>query len=620
MSALLTLFVSGFLTDAWAAKGRVVPDAVEDALAYATTDRDRAIALLEQALADAPPKERVAIEVALVEQLRLAGHADAGPRAAELAGRAEGVDRDSARLTAALVTVTNGDAGAMDVLRTADEKSALPSQNADRFLLLALDAARAGDAKATGAASKKALSYAKDDPTVRARVEQTLGRLARGESTAPEPTETGADALAQAEAAYEAGDRDQAATLAKRAAASAEGVEKARAEGLLRVLAAPPEDPRKIVVLVPMTGKYEAVGKQVREALTFGYGPGVATLEFVDSGATPETAVAALEKAVLEGGAIAVVGPMLSDETEPVVAKAEELHVPLLSLSQSYEDTTGHRWALQPMVTRGDQIEALLQYASKERGMDSFAVFAPDNDFGTRAAQRFEAEVAERGLTVSTRATYAAESNNLSEYARKLGTRAGNLAQLRAEAVANGGNPNTVVVPPKIDFDAIFIPEAAARTPLVCAALAYEEFPLGDFVPRQGGTKIPLLGLSSWNNSQLVTQGNEYTRGSLFPDVFNAGVVGETPFVTEFRSATGHAPIALEAAVVDVGKLLAATVKQSPASRGAFRTAALAARVADPVTGATHLDPETLHANRKMWILTITRNGIDDVGSVTLGE
>ncbi len=614
----LTLFA---LSPAEAAKGIEVPDVVEDALAYATTDRDRALALLEQALADASGPERDVIELYLVEQLRLADHSDATNRARALAERTTGSTRDAARLTAALPAAAAGDVAAMTVVRDADEKSSLSSQNADRYLLLAVEAARAGDAKNAGGFSKKALSYAKDDPSVKTRVEETLQRMARGDTEPPPAAETGSEVLAKAEAAYAAGDREKATALAKRAVGSTEGADKLRAEGLLAVLEAPAEDPRKIVVLLPMTGKYESVGKQVREALGFGFGSAPATLEYVDSGASAETAVAALDKAVLEGGAIAVVGPLLSDETDAVVARAEQLHVPLLSLSQSYEDTAGHHWALQPMYSRGDQIDALLDYVTKERGMDAFAMFSPDNDFGTRAAELFTAEVAERGATLTSSATYAAESNNLSEFARKLGTRLGNLAQLRAEAVKNGGNPNTVVVPPKIDFDALFIPESAARTPLVCAALAYEEFPLGDFVPRAGGVKVPLLGLASWNNGMLVTQGNEYTRGSLFPDVFSAAVAGEAdPFVAEFRKATGHAPIALEAAVVDVGKLLAASVRTSPATRPAFREAVLAAKVPDAITGATHVDPETLRANRKMLILTITRNGIDDVGSVMLGD
>lgn len=610
-----------FLSPASAAKGREVPDVVEDALAFATTDRDRAVNLLEQALAEASGAERDVIELYLVEQLRLANAADAGVRAEALAGRATGADRDAARLGAALVAVTDGDTAGMATLREIDEKAALPTQNADRYLFLATDAARSGDAKGAGAFSKKALAYAKDDPATKARVEEALGRLARGEAPPePEPAKED-DLLAKAEEAWAQGDRAKALSLAERAATVAQGDDKVRADGLVTALRGAVEDPRTIVVLVPMSGKYEAVGKQVRDALGFGFGNGNATLRFVDSGASPETAVAALDKAVLEDGAIAVVGPMLSDETEAVLARAEALHVPLLSLSQSYEDTTGHHWALQAMYSRGDQVTALLDWVTKEKGMDAFAVFHPDNDFGTRAADLFTAAATAHGATVTTSASYSAEANNLGEFARKLGTREGNIAQLRAEAAKNGGNPNTVVVPPRIDFDALFIPEAAARTPLVCAALAYEEFPMGDFVPRAGGVKVPLLGLASWNNGQLVTQGNEYTRGSFFPDVFNAGVAGESsPFVTAFRAAAGHSPIALEAAVVDVGKLLAATVAQGPTTRPAFRDAALHATVPDAITGATHIDPTTLRANRTMLILTITRNGIDDVGTVAIGR
>ena len=48
-------------------------------------------------------------------------------------------------------------------------------------------------------------------------------------------------------------------------------------------------------------------------------------------------------------------------------------------VTQAYEDTTGHHWALQAMYTRADQVEALLDYVFEQLQMDSFAIFAPDN-------------------------------------------------------------------------------------------------------------------------------------------------------------------------------------------------------------------------------------------------
>ncbi len=605
------------LATAEAGKKRITPDVVEDALAYATTDRDRAIQLLEQSLTE---RSEPVVELHLAEQLRLAGDADAArEHFVGLQVNATAVDRAAADLGLALLDASDGDAERVwSVLERVSEKEALATQNADRFLWLAVRAAREGDSKEVASASKKALTWAKEDPEVLERVRQSLSALADGRDPEVDGQRpSGDDPLASAEALYLAGDLDKALAQARKAV-EAGGEDLPLAQGLVRNLEGAAPDPRKIVVLLPLSGKYESVGAQVRDAFAFGYGTAPVDLVVVDSGSTPETAVQALEKAVLEDGALAVVGPLLTDETDAVVAAAEALHVPLLSLSQV--EAPGERsWTFQAMYTRGDQVDALLDYVTKERGMDSFAVFSPENSFGQLAVELFTAGVAERGGKVTTSATYSPEETSLIPYAKKLGTRTGNLAELRRTATEAGLNPNSVVLPPVLDFDAIFLPESANRTPVATAALAVEEFPMGDYVP-QGPTKtIPLLGLSTWNTTSLVTQGNEYTRNSLFPDVFSSAVVeANDPFVAAYKGKTGRTPTALEAAMVDAGKLLAAAARTAPDHRGAMREALLEANVQDAVTGATGFHPETLRARRTMWILTITRQSLEQVGTVEL--
>lgn len=611
--AALALILGSSAT-ALAGKKRVTPDVVEDALAYATTDRSRAIELLQQTL-DQRPDDLV--ELHLAEQLRLAGRADESrEHFAALAERAHSsFDRSAAELGLALLDAADGHRPrALPVLESSDEKSALATQNADRYLQLAIRAANQQDPKAVGSASKKALAYAKEDPEVLGRIQETLSALAEGRPAPDADTQGAGNPLERAEQAYRAGDLETARKQAEKVANGSDDAADA-AKGLLRTLDGAEVNPRLVTVLLPLSGKYEVVGGQVRDALVFGYGTAPVKLSVVDSGGTAESAVAALEKAVLQDGAIAVVGALLTDETDAVVAAAEQLHVPLLSLSQSFEaDGT---WTFQAMYTRADQIDALLTFVTKEQDMDAFAMFSPDNAFGQHAAELFAAGVAKRGAQITTQATYSPDETSLISYAKKLGKRTGSIAELRKKAAEAGGNPNTVVLPPVVDFDAIFLPESANRTPVAAAALAYEEFPMGDYVPQGYDHQVRLLGLSTWNTPSLVTQGNEYTRNSFFPDVFSATVAGnDDPFVIAYRGATGRTPSSLEAAVVDAGKLLGAAVRSAPDHRGAMRQALLDAKVSDSVTGADGFDPDSLHAHRRMRILTITRDTLEQVGTV----
>ncbi len=625
----LTLCIGGVSTDALAGKRRGPPDIVEDARAFATTDRSKAIELLETAIADGPSsRDLSAIQVEAGEHRRLAGDIDPARAWFDqvLGHNKRGAEREAALLGVTLIDAAGGiNRKQVRVLSDVSDKDALPTQNADRYMLLAADAATRGESGRVSANSRRALTWAVHDAEVLTRIEATIAALAAGDpppevGDPPASGPTGAASsfvLDKAEAAWAAGDRDQAVQLATKASRSSDPAVSAQAKAMVLALNGR-EDPNRIVVLLPLEGKYGAVGKQVRGALEYGYGSTPRRLDFIDTGGTSDGAVAALERAASEG-AIAVVGALLSDETDAMAAAADRLNIPLISLSQSLEVPTDYRWVLQGMFTRADQVKALLDFAVNERGFKSFAVFNPDNDFGTHAAELFTAGAEARGAVIKTRATYLAGEDNLLPYAKELGERQGNLRALRAQAEERGGNPDTVVIPPIINFEALFLPESASRTPLACAALAYEEFPMGDFQPTRDSPKVPLLGLATWNTQNLVTQGNEYTRNSLFPDAFSSSAAGDAdPFVVAYRGSTGRNPTALEAATVDVGKLLAAAARSDAQTRPGFRGALLAAEAPDAVTGATQFNPQTRRAVRTMRILTITRQTVEEVGEISL--
>ena len=142
---------------------------------------------------------------------------------------------------------------------------------------------------------------------------------------------------------------------------------------------------------------------------------------------------------------------------------------------------------------------------------------------------------------------------------------------------------------------------------------------MGDFQPVKGAKKIPLLGLSMWNNEKLIAAGTESTRGSLFPDVFSSAAADDAdPFVVAWREKTGKTPTSTEAAIVDAGKLLAAAARTPADTRAEFRQALLDAKPTDTITGVSGFDPQTLRLHRKMLILTITRSEIQKVDEVEI--
>jgi ABC-type branched-subunit amino acid transport system substrate-binding protein len=597
MMLLLPLLALLLPTPAWA--GKRLPDVVDDAAAFATTDRTKAIALLESAYESAAGgPEAPVLALYAGEHRRLQGDLD--PAHLWFTRALTGDAQAGGELGLALVAASRElDAKTLALLQSLNDKGVPDTQNADRYLILAQRAAARSDASAAAGYAKKALAFAADDPAVSRRVTASLAALTQ----APPPPPMVGGPLVRAEAALAQGDRAQARQLAEAARAQAEpdSADAVEAAAFLQRLDAAPVSAGKIVVLLPLSGKFAAVGSQVKDALTLGWqsakGPGA--LVFVDSGATSATAVAALEQAALRDGAVAVIGPLLTDEAEAVATAAERLHLPLVSLAQGLDDVDRFGWVFQAALTPRQQIEALVGYLAGTRGMDAFGIFSPSDDYGTHAAGVFREVATARGATVSASQSYPADANVFTD---------------QAQALARQDDPKD-----NLSYDALFLPENAKRVPLAAAALAMEEFPMGTFAPHPNIRTIPLIGLSGWNNPQLVTTGNEYTRGSFFTDVFLATATDRpamTAFTTAFKAAFNRTPTAIEAAAADAARTVAAAASGHPADREAFRAALLAARPADTATGVVGFDATAHTLDREILVLSIQRSGISVVASV----
>lgn len=603
------------LTPAEAGRKPVIPDAVDDALVYAETDREKAIQVLEEALQGARAKHAGQLELYVGEQYRLSGDEEASREHFQAAiSSGDKHAREAAEVGLVLLDADKGvHARGLSLLEKADGRLIPESLDAERHLLLAVHAARSDDARGVERHTAEAIRLGGADPVTLGRVKAGVAALQAGRL---DDVTVGEDEgpLDRARKALERGDKGRASELARKAL---EGLDPESEEALAarylekRATMGNPVDGNRITVLLPLSGKYTGAGKMVQGAFEMGYrqAGGRHELVFVDSGVDEASTVAALEKAVLDQGSVAVVGPLLSETTDAVVQAANALEVPLLSLSQSNEEN--RPWVLQGVPTVGDQTEALVEHVMTAEGMKTFGIFAPDSPYGHRAAEVFRSEVEARGGSVTGEVFYDPDANALMTFAAKLGnkddpSRKGELWRLRKAAEAAGRDGSTVVLPPRVDFDAIFLPESARKVPIACAALAYEEFPVGEFRPRAGEELMPLLGLDGWNRGSLVSAGGEYVRNSRFTEVYlpedNAG------FVTAYREKTTRTPSAMEAKVVDAGRLLGAASQAGANDRDTFREALAGASITGSATGLQELEdgrPDT-----PVRILTITRQGI----------
>lgn len=157
--------------------------------------------------------------------------------------------------------------------------------------------------------------------------------------------------------------------------------------------AAPVFDPRgsdRSAMLLPLSGPSAKLGQRLRDAATLGGGPGIG-IDILDSGSTPQSAVAAAKMAVASGAQM-LVGPVFTAQTEAV---SKAVDVPVITLSNNAA-LAGRRTYVFG-VTAAQSAQAIMSIAA-QRGLADVATIVPPGPFGAQSAVAAEKVGATLGL------------------------------------------------------------------------------------------------------------------------------------------------------------------------------------------------------------------------------
>ncbi|HYD29296.1 MAG TPA: ABC transporter substrate-binding protein [Azospirillaceae bacterium] len=142
-----------------------------------------------------------------------------------------------------------------------------------------------------------------------------------------------------------------------------------------------------IPVLVPVTGFLSLEGTSQRNGALLALKTAPATLsvraDVIDTGTSPEAAVTALERAVGQGGAVAVGASMLGTQMLAMMPLAEEYKVPLVTVSGTAAITEkGNPWVFR--FFPGDAVtkQAHARYVVEEMGRRRPAVIYQTTAYG----------------------------------------------------------------------------------------------------------------------------------------------------------------------------------------------------------------------------------------------
>lgn len=313
--------------------------------------------------------------------------------------------------------------------------------------------------------------------------------------------------------------------------------------------------------LLPLSGPFAIYGEEILNGIQLGMGAfegqgGSYDLELVirDTEDKPGQALAGLLDLVNNEKVMAIIGPLSSKTALPVARKAQELGIPLVTLTQKQGVTEEGNMVFRNFLTPSQEVRKLVDMATDEMCIRRFGILYPDNSYGRYLMNLFWDRIEERGGVVNAVEPYSPQDTDFSGPIKKMiglyYTRPDFLTDKLIEMRTTDEEESVIFQEepaPIIDFEAVFLPDNFQRVALIAPQLVYHNL-----------SDVFLMGTSLWQSPLLLETAKDYVQGAVFTSGFfeGAGEPGVIAFLEEYRADFGSNPGVLAASGYDTIRLL----------------------------------------------------------------
>jgi len=341
-------------------------------------------------------------------------------------------------------------------------------------------------------------------------------------------------------------------------------------------------------VVVPLSGPLGKVAEDVLRGVllaagSFGGDPNAPGLRVLvrDSGGRPEQAANAVRELGQRGDVSAVVGPLTREEVEAAGAAAQEVGLPLVTLTRHEGVARDRAEVVRFGLTRRMEAEVLADHAVLGLGLGRVAILYPKDEYGREfEALLWQAIEARGGRVVSVSGYEPTATNFAAPIRRLLGPQAAS-APTATESLEDPAAPTAPGGPPPLlDFDAIFIPDAHDKVAPIALQLASSQV-----------TGVKLLGPSGWHHPDLLRIAGPRVEGAFFSSGFDPSHPSPLvqDFVARYRAAYGVEPTPFAAQGFDAANLVGLQILQGAHSPADVRNGLVATERYPGVSGVTSI-------------------------------
>ncbi len=354
----------------------------------------------------------------------------------------------------------------------------------------------------------------------------------------------------------------------------------------------------RIGCLLPLSGPFAIYGEETLKGIQAGVapwlaGPGDPEIELLirDTRGDSEVALEALEELVLKERVVALIGPLSSKAAEAAAERAQELGVPIITMTQKENIPSIGDMVFRNFLTPAMEVKVLLDHAFYRLGMHRFGILYPDNPYGRYFMNLFWDRVEELGGTITAVESYSPEKTDYSDEVKKmLGLyypRPDSVVRMVERIAAESGvtrDEEDGELQPIVDFDAVFLPDNNERVALIAPQFPFHR-----------ALELQLLGTSLWQSEELIKLAGDYVQNALIPSGFfqDNNTEPAASFVENFRAAFENEPDQLAANGYDTIQYLKKILSdRQVVTRKDLRQALWTSESMLGVTGEIHFDRE----------------------------
>jgi len=366
---------------------------------------------------------------------------------------------------------------------------------------------------------------------------------------------------------------------------------------------------RSIGVILPLSGRYASFGRLVKRGMEMALqadqanGKGSVRLIFKDSSADPEKASLAVSEFAREEQVMGIIGPIFGPAALSAARQAQQEHIPILTLSPRQGLPETGNYVFRSSLTSSGQVEALLKHAIGDRGIQTFAILYPDSKMGREFTAAFLGQVDLMGGEVVASQSYSEKATDFKVPVKLLLGLDPNAPEPE-EATQMEAEKGTAEEAAQLPFEALFIPDYAERVGLLLPQLAF-----------YGVENVQLLGISGWNDPELVRVAGDYVEGAVFPDGFfvYSPYLFVKDFVDRFQALYQQEPSILDAQGFDAASIILKLLEDLQVrTRDDLRDALGRLQDYPGVTGATSFDAQG-DAVKVLYILQVRNGTIEQI-------